>query len=235
MSNALVYLLGILQITFLDLALCGDNIGVIALATRNLSEKRAKTASIIGILGAIALRIYFACILTVFFKFKWLPIKLVGGLLLVKVTWDLIKPQHESEDHMYRNSENFWDAVLAVILADISMSLDNVLAIASAAQGDFSLIFFGILLNIPIIFFGSQIVVNLMRKYPITIYIGGAILAYTSVNMILEDYWFHKYNLIPKELSLVLPWAAAITALGYGLHIIKKSKKDERNTIKKVS
>jgi YjbE family integral membrane protein len=143
--------LGTLQITMLDLALSGDNIGVIALATKNLPEKYAKKASVSGVIAAVLLRITFACFVTAIINIQWLPIKLIGGLLLVKITWDFIKPQEEEENTSVKVANRFWEAVWIIVIADVSMSLDNVLAIAGAANGNLWLIVFGILLNIPFI------------------------------------------------------------------------------------
>ncbi|OPJ59336.1 TerC family protein [Clostridium oryzae] len=225
MNNSLDFLLGVLEITLLDLTLCGDNIGVIALATRNLPKKFAKLASIIGISVAIILRIYFAACISVFLNIKWLPIKFFGGIILIKVTWDLIKPQKAKENKEIGDNEKFWDAVISVVVADISMSLDNVLAIAGAANGNFMLIVFGILLNIPIIFWGSQVVVNVMNKYGIVIYIGAAILAYTSIKMIIEDDFVGKYIHISNLAAGLLPKIFALITMVYGLYVIYCRKK----------
>ncbi len=238
MEITATFILGILEIALLDLTLCGDNIGVIALATRNLPDKKAKAASLVGISGAILLRIYFAACITVFLRIKWLPIRFIGGLILIKVTWDLIKPQKEEMMRGVDESKGFWDAVISVIIADISMSLDNVLAIAGAANGNMLLITFGILLNIPIIFFGSQFVINLMHKYAIVIYAGGAILAFTSVRMILEDHIFMHYVHMPITLTHLLPIAMAVITLIYGSYMIRiypKKKLLPKNKLPKVS
>jgi YjbE family integral membrane protein len=238
MTNELIFFIKAFQITLLDLALCGDNIGIIALATRNLPKKYAKTAGLIGISGAIILRIYFAACLSVFLKIKWLPIKLVGGILLIKITLDLIKPNTVDGDHRVNVAERFWDAVIIVIIADISMSLDNVLAIAGTADGNIPLLAFGIFINIPIIFLGSQLVVDLMRKYPFIIYIGGAILAHTSISMIVKDYLFIRYIKPPYSFTFIMPWAAGILTLLYGVYIVKMKKNSENlhnHNIKRVS
>lgn len=237
MEQYITFLLGVLEITMLDLVLCGDNIGIIALATRSLPKKQAKLAGLIGITGAIILRIYFAACISIFLRVKWFPIRLIGGVILMKVTWDLIKSNHEEEEYHGGDSHKFWDAVISVIVADISMSLDNVLAIAGAADGDMLLISFGILLNIPIIFFGSQFVVKLMKKNPIVIYIGGAILAFTSVRMILEDNLFKHYITISHSITTLLPWIAAGLTMTYGYKRVvdSRNKQSSKNNISKAS
>lgn len=224
MNGFLGIILGILQITLLDLTLSGDNIGVIALVTRRLPPKSAKLASLIGISGALVLRIIFACALTFILAIKWLPIRFLGGLLLIKITWNFIMP-HEEEEHSVKNVDALKDAIFAIIIADISMSLDNVLALSAAADGKVIMLIFGILLNIPIIFFGSKLVADLMNKHEIIIYVGGAILAHTSFKMIFEDQIFVKYVPLPSAIHTFLPWAAALLTLLYGLYIVKKHKK----------
>ena len=224
MNSLLLFLLGALQITILDLTLCGDNIGIIALATKSLPDRFSKKASFIGIMGAIVLRIIFASAITIIINIQWLPIKLVGGIILVKITWDFIKPQCQENDCNIKECNRFWQAVAIIIIADISMSLDNVLEIASAANGKVSLIIIGIFLNIPIIFFGSQFVANLMKKYPIVVYIGGAVLAKTSIKMILQDNLTIKYINFPHIAALLIPWIFAIATLIYGYLVTKKIK-----------
>lgn len=223
MTGLTAFLIGIAQITLLDFTLSGDNIGVIALATKNLPESIAKKARVTGAAAAILLRIIFACGITYILAIEWLPIKLVGGLLLVKITWDFVKPQNKPhEDETVKESSKFWDAIWVIVLADISMSLDNVLAIAAAANGNLLLIIFGILLNIPIIIFGSKLVADLMTKHKIVIYIGGAILAHTSFKMIFEDRLVTPY--LSTTFSSIFPWAMAVLVMLYGFYIVKKEK-----------
>ena len=225
MEILMIFIMGVLQITILDLTLSGDNIGVIALATKNLPAAHAKQVSLIGISGAIGLRVIFACIITLIMSIKWLPIRLVGGLILLKITWDFSRPECQGPDCKVKKASTFWGAVAVIIIADISMSLDNVIAIASAANGDVLLIVFGILINIPIIFFGSRYVSSLMRNHPIVIYIGGAILAHTSLKMILEDNLTIRYLGISDTISFIIPWIFAIGTMIYGYILIKKSEK----------
>ena len=220
------YIMPVLQIALLNIVLSGDNVGVIALAIRNLDPKQARKISMIGISAAIILRIFFASILTLIMDVEWLPIKLVGGILLLKITWDLINEGDCSEENgCVRTEGNFWKAVVTIIIADVSMSLDNVLAIAGAANGSVGLIAFGIILNIPIIFWGSQYVADLMKKYKITIYIGGAILMHTALSMILEDRLIVPY--VNHIVAIILSWLMAVAVLGYGFYKVKQSKTPE--------
>lgn len=223
MDKIIVVIAGILQITLLDLVLSADNIGVIALATKNLPDNYKKKASILGISGAVGLRIFFACIITYIMRIQWLPIKLVGGLILAKITWDLIKPQIE-EDNEVRAHNRFMSAVFSIILADVSMSLDNVLAIGASAQGNVILVIFGILLNVPILFWGSRIVGDLMRKYSMVVYLGAAVLAHTSIEMILEDSLVSAY--LSTSVSIILPLSASAITLIYGFYVTNKEKVD---------
>lgn len=217
------YIMPVLQIALLNIVLSGDNVGVIALAIRNLDPKQARKISMIGISAAIILRIFFASILTLIMDIEWLPIKLVGGILLLKITWDLINEGDCSEETGCVKAEgNFWKAVVTIIVADLSMSLDNVLAIAGAANGSVGLIAFGIILNIPIIFFGSQYVADLMKKHKITIYIGGAILMHTALSMILEDRLIIPY--VSHLIAIIMSWLLAVAVLGYGFYRVKQVK-----------
>ncbi len=222
MENILPLFLGALQIAILDLTLCADNIGVIALATKNLPSSYSRKATIYGISGAIGLRILFACFMTILLSVSTVPIKLIGGLLLIKITWDFVKPETgEEESSNVKQANKFWEAVGIIIIADVSMSLDNVLAIAGAADGNVLLIIFGIALNIPVLFFGSQFVASLMKKYRIAIYIGGAILAHTAFKMIFEDSLVYSH--IPHLFGVVFPWVMAAATLLYGVYVVKKS------------
>lgn len=219
MDNLITCIIGAFQITLLDIVLSGDNIGVIALATKDLPEKYAKKASAIGVFAAVLLRIVFTCFMTYILLIEWLPIKLVGGILLTKITWNFIKPSNENENTRVSSSNKFIGAIWSIIIADATMSLDNVLAIAGAADGNIVLVIFGLLLNIPIIFWGSQYVSRLMKRYPIVTYIGGAILAHTAFKMILED---KLISFIPNVFGVIVPNTAAILTIIYGLYIIKK-------------
>jgi YjbE family integral membrane protein len=134
-----------------------------------------------------------------------------------------VDPGEEEEELAdIKQTSKFWEAVGVIIIADVSMSLDNVLAIAGAANGHILLIIFGIALNIPVLFLGSQFVSNLMKKYRITIYIGGAVLAHTAFKMIFEDGLIVSH--IPHPFAMVFPWLMAAATLIYGFYIVNNTK-----------
>lgn len=231
MNNIVFILFSVLQITLLDITLSGDNVSVIALAIRNLPKEQAKLASLIGVGGAVGLRILFTCIITLIMAVEWLPIKLIGGLLLVKITWDLLNMENALENHSVNANKSLWKAVTSIVIADLSMGLDNVLAIAGAANGNVWLIIFGLSLSIPIIFFGAKYVAKLMKSYEIIVYIGAGLLIYTAINMITKD------NLIVKYVSDLIGEITAITlgmaVIGYGVISIRREKLKIKNITNK--
>jgi YjbE family integral membrane protein len=208
------YLFRVLEIVMIDIVLSFDNMGVIALAIRNLPKHRARLANIIGVAGAILLRILFASAITKILLIEWLPVRLIGGLLLLDISWNLINLKDDNQHGKSSRSSGFWIAVYSIIAADFSVSLDNALAIGGIANGDISLIIFGLLLNIPLIFFGSQLAVKLIKKYKITIFIGGGFLINTALEMILEDRLVASH--ISKTIANIIPWAAANLVFIYG-------------------
>lgn len=227
MDNILLILFSILQITLLDITLSGDNVSVIALAIRNLPEKKAKLASLIGVGGAVGLRILFTCIISLIMAVEWLPIKLIGGLLLIKITWNLLHMEEAQENSEVNVSNSLWKAVISIIIADLSMGLDNVLAIAGAANGSILLIIFGLSLSIPIIFLGAKYVAILMNKYEIIVYIGAGLLIYTAINMIANDNLISKYvSHLASELAAIIIGAAVVV---YGVIIIRREKHKIKN------
>lgn len=227
MDNIMLLLFSILQITLLDITLSGDNVSVIAMAIRNLPEKQAKLASMIGVGGAVGLRILFTCIITLIMSVEWLPIKLIGGILLVKITWDLLKTEEQVENGQVPANRSLWRAITSIIIADLSMGLDNVLAIAGAAHGNIWLIIFGLSLSIPIIFFGAKYVAELMKNYEIIVYIAAALLIYTAVSMITEDRLTAKY--ISSNVGSAAAIISAILVVGYGTINIRIDKFKKKN------
>ncbi len=176
------------QIILIDLLLGGDNAIVIALACRNLPDRLRMKGIVWGTAGAIAIRIALIAFAVTMLQLPYL--KLVGGILLL---WIGVKLLNEQEDHAdIDGSERLWGAVKTVIVADLVMSLDNVIAIASAAEqaaGEhrLMLVVFGIVVSIPIIVWGSTLVLKLMERFPVIVTLGAALLGYIAGGMIFGD------------------------------------------------
>ena len=197
------------QIIMIDILLGGDNAVVIALACRGLPAHQRRQGIIWGTAGAIGLRV-----VLIFFALALLAIpflKIVGALLLVWIGVKLIVPHDEDEHSSIQSSDKLWAAIKTVIVADLVMSIDNVIAIAGAAEsagGDHKmpLVVFGLLVSVPIIVAGSQIVLKLMDRFPIIITIGGMLLGWIAGGMAVTDPAVVGY--IPK--SDLIHYGAAV-------------------------
>ena len=178
------------QIIMIDILLGGDNAVVIALACRKLPARQRTQGILWGTAGAILLRV-----ILIFFALTLLAIpylKIVGALLLLWIGIKLLLPEHEEEHGNIQASDRLWGAVKTVIVADFVMSLDNVIAIAGAAQGahadhQMALVIFGLIVSIPIIVWGSQMVIKLMDRFPIVITLGGMLLGWIAGGMLVTD------------------------------------------------
>ena len=177
------------QIILIDILLGGDNAVVIALACRGLPEKQRRLGIIYGTAGAIVLRVVLIAFALALLSVPYL--KLVGALLLVWIGVKLLVPQDEDGHGDISPSDKLWGAVKTVIVADLVMSIDNVLAIAGAAesagQHQLGLVIFGLLVSIPIIVAGSQIVLRLMDRFPVIITLGGMLLGWIAGQMAFTD------------------------------------------------
>ena len=177
------------QIIMIDILLGGDNAVVIALACRNLPAKQRTQGIIYGTLGAIVLRVILIAFALALLAIPYL--KIVGAILLLWIGVKLLQPEDDG-DHNISSSDKLWGAVKTVIVADLVMSVDNVLAIAGAAQGagqqhQLPLVIFGLLVSIPIIVWGSQIVLKLMGRFPFIITGGAMLLGWIAGQMAYTD------------------------------------------------
>jgi YjbE family integral membrane protein len=220
------YGLPILQIVWIDLLLSGDNAIVIALACRNLPADKRKIGMLLGAGAAIGLRIIFALMITYLLGVPFL--KVVGGLLLLWIGMKLAAGEDEGEEKI-EGSDQLWGAVRTIAIADAVMSLDNVLAISAASHGNVWLFIFGLLLSIPLIIFGSQIITGIIDRFPIFIWLGAALLGWIAGSMLVDDIWilgWLKANAAtwvmpnPKNVAELLPVAwlhYTAAAIGAGI------------------
>jgi len=177
------------QIIMIDILLGGDNAVVIALACRNLPPKQRTQGIIYGTIGAIVLRVILIAFALALLTVPYL--KLVGAVLLLWIGVKLLMPEGD-DDHNISSSDKLWSAVKTVIVADLVMSVDNVLAIAGAAQGageahQLPLVIFGLLVSIPIIVWGSTFVLKLMERFPFVITLGAMLLGWIAGQMAYTD------------------------------------------------
>ena len=224
------------QIVMIDILLGGDNAVVIALACRKLPDHQRTRGILWGTAGAIVLRvvlIYFALTLLA------IPfLKVAGALLLVWIGVKLLAPDHDDDHGNIQASDKLLAAIKTIIIADLVMSIDNVIAIAGAAQGaadhhEMPLVIFGLLLSVPIIVWGSQLVIKLMDRFPIIITVGGMLLGWIAGTMLVSDPalanpdttpWMPKLDQQSALLKYGAGLAGALLVLGMGKWLVARRK-----------
>ncbi|HVY06100.1 MAG TPA: TerC family protein [Burkholderiales bacterium] len=175
----------LLAIVVIDLVLAGDNAIVIALAARSLPPALQKKAIVWGTVGAIVVR---AAMTIVVVWLLLIPgLRFLGGLALVWIAYKLLVPKHESKDAHAKPAESFWGAMKTIVIADALMGLDNVLAVAGAAKGSFVLVVIGLLISIPIVVWGSTLILKWVDRFPAFVYVGAGVLALTAAQMMLHE------------------------------------------------
>jgi YjbE family integral membrane protein len=173
-------------IVVIDLVLAGDNAIVIALAARNLPARQRRLAIIWGTFGAIAVRAAMTVIVVWLLKIPGLMF--FGGLMLIWIAYRLLVPKAAGDNgHHVQAAGGFWAAMGTIVIADAMMGLDNVLAVAGAAHGSYLLVVLGLLISIPIVVWGSQLVLKLIDRFPAITYLGSGVLALTAAKMISDE------------------------------------------------
>ena len=175
----------LLQIMGINILLSGDNAVVIALASRSLPEAQRKLAVMGGSAAAIVLRIIFCLVITSLLRIPYL--KVIGGLLLLYIGVKVVIPEGESDGNGIAATSHVWGAIRTILVADAVMSLDNVVAIAAAAHGSVLLIILGLAISIPLIVFGSQLVLGVLNRFPILVMLGGGLLGWIAGEIIVSD------------------------------------------------
>lgn len=173
----------LMTIIFIDLLLAGDNAIVIGLAARNLPKELQKKAVMWGTAGAVIIRIVATMLVVSLLKIPFLLA--IGGALLIWIAYKLLV-QEESHDKI-QSGTTLWSAIRTIVIADAAMGLDNVIAVAGAAHGDYFLVVLGLLISIPIVVWGSTLFIKIIEKYSWIIYLGSGVLAYTAAKMITHE------------------------------------------------
>ena len=175
----------VLQIIAIDIVLGGDNAIVIALACRRLPKDQRNRGIFWGVFGAIALRVVLISFALTLLAIPFL--KIIGALLLVWIGIKLLQPEPENSKHEIDASTTLLGAIKTIIIADVVMSLDNVIAIAGAAKDSVGLVIFGLIVSVPIIVWGSKLIMQLMDRFPIIIIIGAGLLGWIAGDMAITD------------------------------------------------
>jgi len=214
--NSPAFWLAILQIIWINILLSGDNAVVIAMACRSLSDKSRKWGMVIGAGVAVFLRIVFTIIVTTLMGIPFL--KVAGALALFYIAVDLIKPKDEGESHVAAH-ENLWRAIVTIAVADVVMSLDNVIAIAAVAKGSWLLLSIGLAISIPLIIAGAALIMMVLDRFPILVWAGAALLGWIAGELMLSDPAVtsrlgeavaHRYEMVAAAIGAMI-----VVAIGY--------------------
>lgn len=206
------------QIIMIDIVLSGDNAVVIALACRKLPAEQRRKGILWGVAGAITLRVILTAFAALLLNMPYL--KLIGGLLLLWIGIKLLLPEEGHGEGGIDAADNLWGAVKTIIVADLVMSIDNVIAVAGAAHGSLGLLIFGLAVSIPLIVWSSQLMLKLMDRFPVIITGGAALLGWVAGNMIATDVAFKPWLLahVPyADRSLAAVGAVLVVATGYAI------------------
>jgi len=200
------------QIVIINVLLSGDNAVIIALACRTLPPKQQRNAFLIGTVAIVILMTALTAFAAILLKIPY--VEMVGAVLLLWIGIKLLLPEGENEE--VGSSENFWGAVKTIIIADIVMSLDNVLGMAGAAKGHLGLLFVGMVITIPLILFGSAVLMRLMERFPVIVTIGAGLLGYVAGEMAVEDPALKSHLAHAHYLEIALPILGALIVVCVG-------------------
>ena len=224
------FLTGLLSIIVIDLVLAGDNALLIGLIAKSLPKKQQKKVIIIGTFGAIIVRILLTIVAVRLLEIDGLL--LAGGIVLIYIAYKIIL----SNDEMSINpsKKGVWGAIGTIMLADILMGIDNVIGVAGAAHGNFLLVIIGLFISIPIVVWGSSLVIKLINRFPIIIYIGAGVLGWTASKMIMKDGYVAPFfqshtSMFSFEVLVVL----AVISMGFIAKQLAKSRGHKQTIVTK--
>jgi YjbE family integral membrane protein len=215
------FLSALFAIVVIDLALAGDNAIVIALAARNLPRELARKAILWGTVGAIAVR--GAMTLAVVWLLGIPGLMAAGGLLLVWIAYKLLLSQ-DAPAHNVAAAASFWGAMRTIVIADAAMGLDNVLAVAGAAHGSFALVVLGLLISIPIVIWGSTLILKWVERYPWLVHAGVAVLAWTAAQMLVDEPLFRAHLEASRAAKYAVYAATFAAVFGAGFITLRRRR-----------
>ncbi|KGH25801.1 MULTISPECIES: TerC family protein [Comamonas] len=207
--------IGLFKIVWINIILSGDNAVVIALAARGLPPQQQKKAVLLGSGAAVVLRIALTVVAA---KLMQLPfVEVIGGLLLLWIGVGLLKAEDEEENSASVVRQGMMAAVRTILLADLVMSLDNVIAVAAAAGGDMLLLILGLAISIPLVIFGSTLMIKLMERFPVIVTLGAALIGWVAGETITSDH-------VLEGFVRINPWAHYAAAACGAMLVIAMGK-----------
>ena len=205
--------IGLVKIIWINIILSGDNAVVIALAARSLPPEQQKKAIMIGSGAAVVLRIVLTVVAAKLLELSFLQI--IGGCLLLWIGYQLLTGDEDGEGESKGNS-GMMAAVRTILIADLVMSLDNVIAVAATAQGNMVLLILGLAISIPLVIFGSTLMIKLMERFPVIVTLGAALIGWVGGETIVNDNIMHDYAIAHPWLHYVAAAAGAILVVAVG-------------------
>jgi YjbE family integral membrane protein len=216
---------GLITIIWVNIILSGDNAVVIALAARSLPERQQKKAVFWGAGAAVVMRIILTLVAVELLKFAYL--KLIGAALLLWIAVKLLVPEDDGGEDV-ESSSNMLTAIKTILIADLVMSLDTVIAVAAAAKGSVLLLVLGLAISIPLVIFGATVLMRLMERWPIIITLGAAILGWVAGEMAVTDpvvtHWVEENAMY---LHWVAPAAGALLVVIIGKWLAARAAKEQ--------
>lgn len=222
-----LFLLAILQIVWIDVLLSGDNAVVIALACQSLPPKKRFVGLTLGVVLAVVARIALAWGVSSLLLVPFL--KIVGGVILLYIAVKVIVGEDE-ESTKQRRASSLWAAIGLIVVADITMSLDNVVAIAAAARGDNLVFMFGLALSMPLMIVGASLISKLVERFPVLVWMGGALLGWIAGGMIAADAWISGF--LPSEVWHIAASFAGAAFVVVIANVRRHAAKGETNALR---
>ena len=215
------FFVSVMSIVLIDLVLAGDNAVVIAMAVKNLSAKSRRWGIILGAGGAVLIRVICTFLVAQLLAMQF--IKLIGGAVIIWIAIKLLT-EGAKEECKDRECGSLWQALWVIIVADLSMGIDNMLAVGAASHGNMFLLLFGLALSIPLVVFMSNLLSTLMNKYPIILWAGAAILGKVGGEMMITDPWVHGLLNPPKWIVYAVMALFVVLVCALSKLILKRRK-----------
>jgi YjbE family integral membrane protein len=224
-----LFWIALVQIIGVNIVLSGDNAVVIALAARSLPAKQQKAAIFWGSGAAVVMRIILTIVAVELLKLSYL--KLIGAALLLWIAVKLLLPEDHGEGDV-ESSDDLWAAIKTILIADLVMSLDNVIAVAAAAKDSLTLLILGLAISIPLVIFGSTLLLKLMDRWPVIITIGAALLGWVAGEMAVTDPLVKEWvNANASWLHWIAPAAGAAGVVLMGKWLVARAEREQKGVI----